>query len=177
MKNAKRWRIDLETLDRAMEAVRGHAKETPLERASALGDGVWLKLETEQHTGSFKFRGALSKLATVDAREVVTASAGNHGYGLARAGATLGVTVTVFVSRYAPEVKRRGMADAGARVQLVQQRAYDDVEAAARASAAERGVPFVSPFDDPVVAAGNGGTLARELLRACPDAATVVAPV
>ena len=141
-----------------------------------------MKLETTQDTGSFKLRGALAALDAVvasgeAARGVLTASAGNHGYGLARAGARLGVPVTVCVSRHTPEVKRAGIAAAGATLELVDARGYDDVEAYARRAVAERDVPFVSPFDDPLVAAGNGGTTMLEVLEDRPDVATVVAPV
>lgn len=108
---------------------------------------------------------------------MVTASAGNHGYGLATAGAILGVEVTVFVSRAAPAVKREGIARAGARVELVDAGGYDDVEALAREAASERGLVFVSPFDDPRVAAGNGGTIALELLEQLPELRALVAPV
>ncbi|MCZ7678897.1 MAG: pyridoxal-phosphate dependent enzyme [Sandaracinaceae bacterium] len=175
------WRIEGQHLAEATAAVRAHARQTPLVDLAALGPGALAKLETEQETGSFKLRGALAALAALDpaarARGVVTASAGNHGYGLARAGAILGVPVTVFVSGAAPRVKREGMERAGARVVAVGAAGYDDVEAEAREAAAREGLPFVSPFDDPRVAAGNGGTIGLELLDALPALRTVVAPV
>ncbi len=177
-----RWTISDAHLEAARAAVGAYARRTPLIDVSALlGPGAFAKLETEQETGSFKLRGALAALASLDpearARGVVTASAGNHGYGLARAGALLGARVTVFVSRTAPAVKREGIAAAGAEVELVDAPSYDDVEAAAREAAEARGLPFVSPFDDPVVAAGNGGTVGLEILDALSDVQTVVAPV
>ncbi len=175
------WRIEGQHLAEATAAVRAHARQTPLVDLAALGPGALAKLETEQETGSFKLRGALAALAALDpaarARGVVTASAGNHGYGLARAGAILGVPVTAFVSGAAPRVKREGMERAGARVVAVGAAGYDDVEAEAREAAAREGLPFVSPFDDPRVAAGNGGTIGLELLDALPSLRTVVAPV
>ncbi len=176
------WTITGEHLATARAVVDRHAKRTPLvSLAALLGPGSFAKLETEQATGSFKLRGALAAVAALDdeARErgVVTASAGNHGYGLARAGAIFGVPVTVFVARSAPAVKRDGIAAAGARVELVDAASYDDVEDAARGAARARGVCFVSPFDDPRVAAGNGGTIGLELLDALPDVRTIVAPV
>lgn len=175
------WRIDSSALERAREVVRRHARETPLVPAARLCAGAFLKLETEQDTGSFKLRGALAALdaleSEVRARGVVTASAGNHGYGLARAGALFETPVTVFVSRAAPAVKREGIARAGARIELVDGAGYDDVEAIAREAAEARGLAFVSPFDDPSVAAGNGGTLGLEILDACPGVRTIVLPV
>lgn len=176
------WRIGAAALERAAEVVRRHAKRTPLVSAHALlGPGALFKLETEQETGSFKLRGALAALAALDearrARGVITASAGNHGYGLAHAGAILGVRVTVFVSSAAPAVKREGIAAAGAAIEVVDARGYDDVELLAREAAARSGLAFVSPFDDPHVAAGNGGTIGLEVLDERPDVRTIVAPV
>ena len=174
------WRIDAGMVERAREIVRRHARETPLVPAPILGEGALFKLETEQETGSFKLRGALAALDALDprvrARGVVTASAGNHGYGLARAGALFGVPVTVFVSRGAPAVKREGIARAGAAIEVVDAAGYDDVEAMAKRAAVERGLAFVSPFDDPAVAAGNGATLGLEILDARPGVRTIVFP-
>ncbi len=173
-----RWTIEPALLARASRAVELHALRTPLIAAPGLGEGVHLKLETEQRTGSFKFRGALAALSHRDgSRGVVTASAGNHGYGLARAGALLGVPILVFVSRTAPAVKREGIASAGASVREVDAIAYDDVEALAREAADRLGLDFVSPFDDPLVAAGNGGTLGLEILEQLPEVRTIIAPV
>ncbi len=176
-----RWTVERPHLDRARRVVREHLARTPLARAPSLGEGVWLKLECEQNTGSFKVRGALAALAALPAEArragVVTASAGNHGYGLAKAGEIFSVPVTVFVAASTPAVKREGIAAAGASLEVVDARGYDAVEARAKDAARERGLAFVSPFDDPDVAAGNGGTVALEILEDLPDVATVVAPV
>lgn len=175
------WSVEASHLDHAIEVVSRHARRTPLVPSPLLAEGAWLKLETEQLTGSFKVRGALSALAHLSpearARGVLTASAGNHGFGLAAAGAALGVPVTVFVSAGAPAVKRAGIAAAGAKLEAIDAAGYDAVEEAAKAAASERGVTFVSPFDDPYVAAGNGGTIGVELLEDVPDLAAVIAPV
>jgi threonine dehydratase len=175
------WQITEAHLERAARVVAAHARRTAVEAAPALGPGVWLAREDAQETGSFKLRGALAALAALDegsrARGVITASAGNHGYGLAHAGRRLGVPVTVFVASSAPAVKREGIAAAGAHLEPVDAEGYDAVEEAARAAAERRGVPFVSPFDDPDVAAGNGGTLGLTILEERPDVRTLVAPV
>lgn len=176
------WRIEASELERARAVVARHARRTPLVPADpCFGDGVFLKLETEQDTGSFKLRGALAAIDALDpaarARGILTASAGNHGYGVARAASRFGVEATVFVSRSAPAVKREGIARAGARVEEVDAAGYDEVEALAREAAAARGSTFVSPFDDPRVAAGNGGTLGLEILEALPEVGAIVAPV
>lgn len=176
------WTITSEQLAAAASVVALHARRTPLaDLSSLLGRGAFAKLETEQETGSFKLRGALAAIAALDdatrARGVITASAGNHGYGLAHAGALLGASVTVFLARTAPAVKREGIAAAGAHLEVVAASRYDDVEALAREAALARGLPFVSPFDDPRVAAGNGGTVGLEILEQAPDVRTLVTPV
>ena len=175
------WRIEEAHLERARAAVTRYTRRTPLVATPVLGDGVWLKLENAQETGSFKLRGALAALDGLDeetrARGVVTASAGNHGYGIARAGELLGVRVVVFCAASTPRVKREGMAAHGATVETLDLPGYDAVEAHAKGEAERRGMRFVSPFDDPLVAAGNGGTIALEILAELPGARTIVAPV
>ncbi len=175
------WSITSAHLERATSVVTAHARTTRVLAVPELGSGVSLKLECEQDTGSFKLRGALAALAQLDPearrRGVLAASAGNHGFGLARAGTLLDVPVTVFVAASTPVVKRDGIAGAGAQLEIIDAPGYDAVEARARAAAIERGLRFVSPFDDPQVAAGNGGTVALEILAALPDVGTIVAPV
>jgi threonine dehydratase len=166
------------------ERVRKLLRVTPLVPAPALGrrtgGDVWLKLESLQRTGSFKLRGAASRLAAMaqaGQRRAIAASAGNHGLGLALAGRAFELEVTVLVSSLTPEVKRAGIAALGARVEVVGAN-YDEAEAEARRrAAADPGLTFVSGFDDDHVIAGNGGLLARELLAQLPDFDTVVAPV
>jgi threonine dehydratase len=155
-------------------------RRTPLVPAPALGEGVWLKLENLQRTGSFKLRGACLRLDALSeeerARGVVAASAGNHGQGVALAGSVLGVRTEVVVPTTAPDVKKQAIAALGARV--VEEGAhYDAAEAAARRRAAETGAVFVSPFDDPYVIRGNGGTLGDEIRMQLPHVAQVIAPV
>jgi threonine dehydratase len=155
-------------------------RETPLVPAPALGERVALKLESLQRGGSFKLRGACLKLDRLPeaqrARGVICASAGNHGLGLALAGRALGVRVEVVVPRSTPEVKTRAIAELGASL-VVHGEGYDAAEAEAQRRAAASGQVFCSPFDDDDVIAGNGGTLAEELLRQCPEVRRVIASV
>jgi threonine dehydratase len=151
---------------------------TPLVFAPPLK--VWLKLESLQVTSSFKVRGAALKLSRLSpelrGRGVVTASAGNHGQGLALAAARLGVAATVVVPRLCPAIKRDAIAGYGAEV-VVDGDGYDAAEARALALAAQRGVPYVSPFDDDDIIAGNGEWLGRELLEQHHGITHVIAPV
>ena len=153
-------------------------RKTPLVFAPPLN--CWLKLESLQATGSFKLRGAALKLsrltATERARGVVAASAGNHGQGVALASARLGTPATVVVPALCPAVKREAIARWGAEV-IVDGANYVAAEERALALAAERGVPFVSPFDDDDVIAGNGEWLGREIAGQHAGLARVIVPV
>lgn len=135
---------------------------------------VWLAVESMQTTGSFKVRGALlaveSMLATAKAArrplEIIAASAGNHGIGVACAARTLGATATIVVPRDAPRTKVAKIAGYGAVVVEARSTGYDDAEAEAIELARTRDVPFLSPYDDLDVLVGNGSSLAYEILRA-----------
>lgn len=148
---------------------------TPLVASPGLGPGTLLKLETLQPTGSFKVRGALSALMRAQAGEpVVTASAGNHGLGVAYASVLLGVAATVVVPETASPAKLSALRRFP--VRLVRSgRTYDEAEAAALALAAG-GLRYVSPYNDRFVIAGQG-TIAIELLRAVEGPMTIVCPL
>lgn len=167
----------------ASRRLAGRVRETPLERSAAMselaGREVLLKLESSQRTGSFKVRGAMNAMAALAgearARGVVTASAGNHGLGVALAAAELGMEAVVVVPADAPAVKRARIAALGARL-LEVDGGYDDADAAARAEAERRGAPYVHAFSDPAVVAGQG-TVGLEIARARPDVRTILVPV
>jgi threonine dehydratase len=153
-------------------------RKTPLVFAPPLN--CWLKLESLQATGSFKLRGAALKLSRMSseerARGVVTASAGNHGQGVALAASRLGLRATVVVSEQCPQVKRDGMTRYGAEL-LVAGAGYDEAHHHAVALAAERGVPYVSAYDDDDIIAGNGEWLGRELREQHASISRVIVPV
>lgn len=154
------------------DRVAALVRRTPLLLVPALARAAGstearVKAEGLQRTGSFKLRGALARLAALTpeeaARGVVTASAGNHGLGVAQAARLLGTRATVVVPSASPDVKRRGVEALGAEI-LVEGEGYDPAERHARGLAEERRQLFVSGFDDEHVIAGNGGTVAREIL-------------
>jgi threonine dehydratase len=137
-------------------------------RADASGQTrVWLAYEHLQTTGSFKVRGALlaTAHAKADGAPVVTASAGNHGAGLAFAAHHLGVEATVVVPLTAPGKKKDRIARYGAALVEVNG-SYDDAEAHAKELARSRGARFVSPYDDEEVVLGNGASLGFEIVEA-----------
>jgi threonine dehydratase len=167
---------------RAARRLEGVARATPLEPAvwmEAAGGPVHLKLETQQRTGSFKLRGALNAIASLSpaerARGVVTASAGNHGLGVALASRLLGVGATVFLPANAPEVKRRRIERYGASLRAVAGD-YDGAHREALAHAAATGAVHLHAFSDPAVVAGQG-TVGLEIFRALPETATLLVPV
>ncbi len=141
---------------------------------------VWVALESLQVTGSFKVRGALlalSRLAASGAKSVVAASAGNHGAGVAYAANVLEIDATIVVPRTAPEAKRARIASQGAKLIVADVDGYDAAERAAIALAEKTHTPFVSPYDDVAVLAGNGGSLGAEIEASLGHApAVVIAP-
>src|SRR3954447_26512870 len=168
---------------RARAAVGDVVRHTPVLHSATLTErggagNVVLKAESLQRTGSFKIRGALSKLHALGAGcapGVVCGSAGNHAQALAFAAQARGVSCEVFMPEGAPIAKVEATAALGARV-VMSGSSVDDCLVAAHARATEGGLAFVHPFDDPDIVAGQG-TLGLELLEDVPDLATVVVPV
>jgi threonine dehydratase len=167
----------------AARRLRGIVRRTPLERSpwlsAAAGTDAWLKLETQQRTGSFKLRGAFNAIASLSpearARGLVTASAGNHGQGVALAASLLGATALVFVPADAPEAKKRRIARWGAELRETDG-GYDAAHHAAEAHARRTGATFVHAFSDPAVVAGQG-TVGLEILEDLPEVRTIVVPI
>jgi threonine dehydratase len=167
-------------IEAAADLLAGVVRRTPLEHSRALaeqaGGPVWLKCENLQHTGSFKFRGAYTRIARLTdderARGVVAASAGNHAQGVAFAARLLGATATVFMPETAPLPKVAATAGYGADIRLVGQTLTEPLAAAAE-YARSTGSVFIHPFEHRDVIAGQG-TAGLEILEQCPDAATVV---
>jgi threonine dehydratase len=169
-------------LDGARRAVLADAVRTPTiaspSLSEAAGTAVALKAECLQATGSFKLRGALSKVAALGERAaagLVTASAGNHGRAVARAARLTGVGCEVFMPRDAPVSKVLAVQRLGANVEL-DGVSVEEALGLARQRAQDTGAALVHPFDDLDVIAGQG-TLALELLEDVPDLARVVVPV
>jgi threonine dehydratase len=167
----------------AQRLLAGRARVTPVYRSETLGRNcgrpVLLKAETLQRTGSFKVRGAVVKLASLDDAErragVVAASAGNHGQAVAWAAREAGLPVTVFMPSDAPLAKVDATRSYGAEVRFAGE-SIDEALAGARAHADETGATLVHPFDDPRVIAGQG-TLGLELDEQLEELETVVVPI
>jgi threonine dehydratase len=144
--------------------LRPHVVRTPLVEHAVLNDRlggrVLLKAEPLQHTGSFKFRGAMSRLLRLDEAQrragVVAFSSGNHAQAVAAAGARLGVDVRIVMPVSAPEVKLERTRDWGAQVTTYDPSGPLTREAIAREIAEREGRVLVPSFDDPYVIAGQG---------------------
>jgi threonine dehydratase len=169
-----------EDIRAAATRIAGTAIRTPLRHSPELsqiaGGDVFLKLETEQITGSFKLRGAFNALSLLDsaarARGVVASSAGNHGLGVAYAARALGIRATIFVPSTAPSVKRDGIAALGATVDASEPD-YDAAMVRARQCAIDTGATFVHPCLGNDLLAGQG-TVAVEIVEQLPAVATVL---
>lgn len=174
--------LDARSVTEAAARIAPHVRRTPTEHSPAIsalaGREVYLKLENLQHTGAFKIRGALSAILRLDdaarAAGVVTASAGNHGLGVAFAARLVGVPACVVLPHGVPLAKLTAIQRAGAETVLTDG-GYDDAHVAAQTLARDRGMTYVHAFDDDDVIAGQG-TLALELM-ADVDVDTLVVPV
>ncbi|MDZ4158865.1 MAG: pyridoxal-phosphate dependent enzyme [Anaerolineaceae bacterium] len=149
--------ITTSMLTQAQDRISKYIHRTPL--TFDQHNQFYLKWENRQITGSFKLRGALNKVLSVDKtdqnRELVTASAGNHGQGVALAARHTGDRVKVFVSEHAVPAKVAAMQSLGAEVHSVRG-GYAEAEKAAQAYARDRGAVWVSPYNDLEVIAGQG---------------------
>ncbi|HEV2250708.1 MAG TPA: threonine ammonia-lyase [Candidatus Limnocylindria bacterium] len=171
------------TVAGAAAAIAGRVERTPLiaspDLSALAGCDIHLKLENLQRTGAFKLRGAVNRLLQLDSRErsggVVTASAGNHGQGVAVAAAALGIPACVVLPRGVPLAKLAAIQRAGAEIVMAGS-GYDDAYAAACDLAARRGAVYIHAFDDAAVIAGQG-TVAREMLEDHPGLDAIVVPV
>lgn len=162
------------SIEAAERRIRPYIRETYVAHSAAfsaeLGADLWFKCDNLQHTGSFKVRGAFNKLLTLREQghtaPVITASTGNHGAAVAYALRQLDMRGAVCVPETADPGKVAAIRRLGASVEVI---GHDpvDTEQAARARAAESGVVYVSPYNDPAIVAGQG-TLGVEVTRQLP---------
>jgi threonine dehydratase len=173
----------LPEIERARELLDGVARVTPVFPSETLsrlaGRQIVLKAENLQRTGSFKIRGAYTKLSSVDperrAAGVVAASAGNHGQAVAWAARELGAPARVFMPQDSPMAKVDATRHYGAEVELTGP-AIEETIAAAVAYVEENGATLIHPFEDPVVISGQG-TIGLEIAEQVDELETVVIPI
>ena len=175
--------INLDLIKQAASNIEDLACRTPLKHSIALSQrlnrNVFLKLETMQHTGAFKLRGAANVILNLTEQQkaagVVTASSGNHGRAVAYVANVLGIKASICMTELVPDNKINAIKQLGAQV-IIYGDNQDLATEKALAFASEKGMTFISAFDDPHVIAGQG-TLALELLEDRPEIDTIVTPL
>jgi threonine dehydratase len=189
MQNAESQKIEKElTLDDVKSAaarIAGAVRRTPVLKLECLREPLqnhiepWLKLELLQVTGSFKARGAISKLRCLSkeqvARGIVTASSGNHGMAVAYAALVAQVPSTIFLPTTVPPAKIEKLRRFSARIEQVGT-VFDDSNDAALEFAEKNRITYIHPFDDPLVVAGQG-TVALEFLADVPELDTLLVAI
>lgn len=175
--------LNIETVRDAAELLQGRIRKTELIESryfsERIGTPVYLKCENLQLTGSFKIRGASNYLLRQDPKElsagVITASAGNHAQGLACAARWAKIPATVVMPRATPIAKVMATRSYDAEI-ILHGSGFDEAVAHARELEGERGLRYVSAFDDPLIISGQG-TAGLEILEALPEIETLVVPI
>lgn len=164
--------VTADDIARAAERIAPWVRRTPVDLCPTFGPNLACKADHLQRSGSFKFRGALNRLLALDdagrRRGVLTASTGNHGIAMATAGQLLEVPVTVFVARSTDASIIDRLRTLGAAVETVDTTDCVESEREARRRSDVEERPFVSPYNDPLVIAGQG-TVALEMLEQLDD--------
>ena len=175
--------LTLQDIRDAAARIAGSVARTAFDHSLTLsrltGAEIWLKFENLQFTASFKERGALNKLLTLDAAErargVIAMSAGNHAQGVAFHAARLGLRAVIVMPRGTPNSKVRGTQVHGAEV-VIEGDTLADASLHAHKLAEREGLTFIHPYDDPLVVAGQG-TVALEMLESQPALDVLVVPI
>ena len=175
--------LTLESFEQAAEIVQRAADQTKLTYSGYLsqqcGNKVYLKPEIMQVTGAYKIRGAYYKISTLTEEErsrgLITASAGNHAQGVAYAAKAYGCKAVIVMPTTTPLMKVNRTKSYGAEVVLYGD-VYDEAADHAQKLAEEHGYTFIHPFDDPVVATGQG-TIAMEIVKELPLVDYILVPV
>jgi threonine dehydratase len=175
--------VTLEDIEAAAKVLEGHVVRTPCLHSRTLSDitgaEVYLKFENHQFTASFKERGALNKLVSLDPAQakkgVIACSAGNHAQGVAHHAHRLGIPAVIVMPRHTPYVKVEQTQRHGAEV-ILEGDDFDGAKACAVAECTKRGLTFVHPYDDERIIAGQG-TCGLEILAEHPQLDTVVVAI
>jgi len=175
--------VALKDIQSAAKVIEGHVVRTPCMHSRTLseitGAEVYLKFENHQFTASFKERGALNKLVSLDAAQrakgVIACSAGNHAQGVAYHAHRLGIPATIVMPRHTPFVKVEQTQKHGAEV-ILEGDGFDRAKEYAIEQAASRGLTLVHPYDDEKIIAGQG-TCGLEILEEHPDLDALVVAI
>ena len=175
--------VSLAGIREAATRLKGQVQRTPLVAGGLLsercGANIVLKLENMQYTGSFKERGALNKMSTLTPMQrgkgVIAASTGNHAQGVAHHATRLGIPSIIVMPHGTPEMKIGHTRALGGEV-VLQGDTFDDALSFALEKAANDGLTFIHPFEDPLIICGQG-TIGLEIMHDLPNVDVLVAPV
>jgi threonine dehydratase len=175
--------VELKDIEAAAKVIDGHVVKTPCMHSRTLseitGALVYLKFENHQFTASFKERGALNKLASLDKAQrdkgVIACSAGNHAQGVAYHAHRLGIPAVIVMPRHTPYVKVEQTQKHGADV-ILEGYNFDAAKEYAVAQAVTRGLTLVHPYDDEKIIAGQG-TCGLEMMAEHPELDTLVVAI
>lgn len=175
--------LTLATFEEAANKVKEVTQETKLiyshHFSKETGNEVYLKPENMQRTGAYKVRGAYYKISTLTDEErshgLITASAGNHAQGVAYAARKYGVPATIVMPTTTPLIKVERTKEQGAEVVLAGD-VYDEAYEHALKLAEERSLTFIHPFNDPILAAGQG-SIAMEIVQELPLVDIILVPI
>lgn len=160
----------------AQHRIKPYLKPTPLEAAPHLGTDIWLKLENANKTHSFKIRGALNAILSLNEvaheKGIIAASSGNHAQGVAYAAHLVGAQAQILMPKHTPQKKVKGVQLYGGEAILYGDN-YDETEAEALRRARDEGKTYISPYNDPSIIAGTG-TIGLEIIEALPQVAQVL---
>lgn len=175
--------VKIADIQKSRERLKGIIKETAIDKSFSasrlLGTEVFFKMENEQLTGSFKIRGALSKISSLTpeerARGVVASSAGNHAQGVAYSATKMGVSSKIVMPETAPLIKIDATRGYGAEV-VLHGSIYDDAFEQAKLLEAQEKRIFIHPYQDEQIIAGQG-TIGIEIFEKLPDLDSVIVPI
>ncbi|MDW7738860.1 MAG: threonine/serine dehydratase [Bacillota bacterium] len=168
---------------KAQKRIQGLVDKTPLIYSDKLSKkfeaGIYLKYEFLHPTGSFKLRGAASKILSLEPEErqrgVATFSTGNHGLAVAYTAHRLGIPASIFISERVPETKVNNLKKLGVKL-FVHGRSQDEAEDYCYDKSRKENWTVIKPFDDPLIIAGQG-TIGLEILSQLPELNTVIVPL
>ena len=168
--------VTLGDIIRVQHRLKNVLQPTPLEFAPDLGENIYLKLENANKTHSFKIRGALNAILSLDDRArqkgIMAVSSGNHAQAVAYASHLTGANAQILMPKHTPKKKVDGVKRYGAEAILFGDN-YDETEAEGLRRAQEAGLTWVSPYNDAKVIAG-AGTVGVEIIEQLPDVERVV---
>ena len=167
----------------ARRRIQKNVLRTPLIESIILskrtGSSVYIKLENLQKTGSFKLRGAINKISSLEPeaveKGVITVSSGTHGLAVSYAAQQLRIPAYISVSTATAEHKVAAIRDLGSQV-LMEGTTYDEAAEVADQKRKELDLTMVHPFDDPYIIAGQG-TIGVEIVEDLPEVDTVIVPL